>query len=231
MSKGSLHERLRAATRPLHDDLERSVDIEARLRTLAHYADHLALLWRLHVVAEQALHRVDFSRFGFVYPYPYRSSLLERDLAGLGVNADDLARLGLPRSPVLQTTAEGLGCMYVVEGSAKGARSILPEIKRSLDLDRTRGAAFFFGFGKETGRLWHAFMAAIDAIEADSEEGDAVVRSAVQTFEMFRLGLIDDAPQVLRSSLRVGPSPGWHLNVGPETHAVAALGGSDDTRR
>jgi heme oxygenase len=231
MSKGSLHERLRAATRPLHDDLERSVNIDARLRSLSHYADHLALLWRLHVVAERALYRVDFGRFGFVYPYPYRSSLLEQDLAGLGVSADDLARLGLPRSPILQTTAEGLGCMYVVEGSAKGARAILPEVKRCLDLDRTRGAAFFFGFGKETGRLWHAFMAAIDAIEAASEEGDAVVRSAVQTFEMFHGGLIDGAPQVLRSSLRVGPSPAWHLNVGSEAQAAAELGGSDDSRR
>jgi heme oxygenase len=191
MSKGSLHERLRAATRPLHDDLERSVNIDARLRSLAHYADHLALLWRLHAVAERALHRVDFGRFGFVYPYPYRSSLLEQDLAGLGVSADDLARLGLPRSPVLQTTAEGLGCMYVVEGSAKGARAILPEIKRC----------------------------------------DAVVRSAVQTFEMFHGGLIDGGPQVLRSSLRVGPSPAWHLNAGPEAQAAAALGGSDDSRR
>lgn len=232
MSKGSLHERLRAVTRPLHDDLERSVNIDARLCSLAKYADYLALLWRLHVAAEQALHRVDFGRFKFAYPSPYRSSLLEQDLALFGVGADDLRRLGLPRSPALVTVAEGLGCMYVVEGSAKGARAILPEVKRRLDLDRVRGAAFFFGFGRETGRLWRAFMAAIASIEAHSEEGDAVVHSATQTFEMFRKGLVEDAPGSPSGSSRVLQLSAGQLRLGRASAETAPdLERSHDSRR
>jgi heme oxygenase (biliverdin-IX-beta and delta-forming) len=200
MSKDSLLGRLRRETRPLHDELEKSVDIDGRLSSLARYADHLTRLWRLHAAAEHALCSIDFSPLGFSYPSPYRSSLLKEDLACLGSQAEHLDRLDLPEAPNLETCAEGLGCMYVVEGSAKGARSILPAIKASLDLDAKRGASFFYGFGKETGRLWRACAAGITAIDADSDEGDALVQTARGTFAMFREGLVHETAAPLHGS-------------------------------
>lgn len=190
MSKGGLLERLRGATRPLHDELENRVDIGARLKSFARYTDHLTRLWRLHLSAERALCTVDFAPLGFSYPYPYRSSLLEDDLTFLGIGKEGLVPKSLPDTPVLKTVAQGLGCMYVVEGSAKGARTILPAIKTSLDLDAAHGASFFYGFGKETGRLWRACVAGIEAIDPHSDDGDALVQTAKETFVFFRAGLI-----------------------------------------
>jgi len=217
MSKGGLLERLRGATRSLHDDLENDVDIHARLRTSAHYADHLSRLWRLHTTAEQVLSAVDFSSLGFSYPYPYRSSLLEQDLAFLGIDVKDLRAHARPRSPTLDTVAQGLGCMYVVEGSAKGARTILPAIRSSLDLDAERGASFFYGFGRETGRLWRACAGGIDAINAESEEGDSLIAAAEETFAMYRRGLVTDESVPLRGMTNGHHLKSWQLRHGHTT--------------
>jgi heme oxygenase len=187
MSKGSLHERLRAATRALHEELERAVGIDGRLDSRQSYAAHLLGLWRLHDAIEKALQSLDFSQVGFDYPYPYRSALLKRDLAHLGIAVE---RARGARVPELAGLPAGLGCLYVVEGSAKGARAILPEIKKKLDLDAERGATFFFGFGRDTGQLWRDCISAINAIETDSPSGDSAVRAATETFRMFHDGLV-----------------------------------------
>jgi len=195
MFERSLYERLRAATRSLHDDLERSVNISERLTSRAGYADHLVRLWRLHVAAEQALQNVDFAPFGFVYPAPYRSELLKQDLVTIGAPIDPPQRLDLPAAPPLDTVSAGLGCLYVVEGSAKGARAILPEIKRALGFDAERGATFFFGFGRESGELWRKCVGVINSIDPNTPEGDAAVRAASETFAMFHKGLIAAGPR------------------------------------
>ena len=73
-SKESLYERLRGATRPLHDELEGAVRIGERLESPASYASHLVQLWQLHTSAETGLQALDFRPLGFVYPSPYRQS-------------------------------------------------------------------------------------------------------------------------------------------------------------
>ena len=188
-SKGNLHERLRAVTRPLHEALEAAVAIGDRIATRDGYIWHLHQLLGLHVAIERALQGLDFSPLGFAYPLPYRSRLLANDLAALGVEEQDLGTSPLRATLGLNTILAGLGCLYVVEGSAKGARAILPEIKARLGLDGNRGAAFFAGLGPETKVLWQALMAAINAIDPASEEADRVVDAANATFRLFQAGL------------------------------------------
>ncbi len=149
-SKGTLHERLRQSTRAAHEELERAVRIGERISTRAGYVAHLEQLWALHSAVERALDRFDFAPFGFMYRWPNRSALLEADLATLGVPKARLTSLRLPEAPRLDGISGALGSLYVVEGSAKGARAILPAIRNSLALDATSGASFFGGFGPET---------------------------------------------------------------------------------
>ena len=79
-SKANLHERLREATRALHDELEHVVGVSERIATRDSYTDYLSKLWTLYTAAENALHVLDFVPCGFDYPAPYRSRLLEADL-------------------------------------------------------------------------------------------------------------------------------------------------------
>lgn len=188
-SEGNLHGRLRAATRPLHAELELAVKIDERIRTRASYIDHLVRLFGLHVSAEIALQALNFTPLGFAYPSPYRSRLLAADLAELGVPPQALRRLSLPPAPRLETIPAGLGCIYVLEGSAKGARAILPEIAAALSLDGEKGATFFNGYGQETKLMWQALLSALNRIEPFSEEGRQAVEAALDTFRMFRRGL------------------------------------------
>jgi heme oxygenase len=198
-SKESLYERLRGATRPLHDELEGAVRIGERLESPASYASHLVQLWQLHTSAETGLQALDFRPLGFVYPSPYRAALLEADLDFLGIPAARLQALPLPLAPTLPSLAAGLGCIYVVEGSAKGARAILPDIKSALGFDSEGGAAFFSGRGQGGKLLWRAFLAAIEHIPPGSEDADQAVDAAQATFAMFRAGLLEPAPEHLTS--------------------------------
>jgi heme oxygenase len=191
-SKDNLHERLRRATRPLHDELERAVGIGEQIATRERYRVYLSRLWALHVAAETAIAAFDFSPLRFAYPEHYRSRLLADDLATVGVRAEQLRLLPLPQAPRLHCVAAALGAVYVVEGSAKGARAILPQIAASLGYDARQGASFFAGFGRETAALWHACLAAINGIDPNSAEADQSVEAAKATFAMFRRGLAPD---------------------------------------
>ena len=108
--------------------------------------------------------------------------------------------LPLPPAPTLPSLAAGLGCIYVVEGSAKGARAILPDIKSALGFDSEGGAAFFSGRGPEGKLLWRAFLAAIEDIPPGSEDADHAVDAAQATFAMFRAGLLEPAQEHLTSA-------------------------------
>lgn len=206
-SKDGLYARLRSGTRLLHEQLESVVAIERRIQTRRGYIQHLMQLWALHTTVESALGRLTFEPAGFEYPSPYRARLLEIDLAHLGVPAAALAEMRNVPPPRLPSIAAGLGCVYVVEGSAKGARAILPHVKASLGLDAQSGASYFAGGGQEAAHLWHAALAAIGAIAPRSDDGDAALSAAIATFEMFREGLLAPTPMLNRADeLQFGDS-------------------------
>lgn len=192
-SKATLRERLRHSTRAAHDALERAVRIGDRIATRAGYVGHLEQLFVLHSAAERGLDRFDFTPLGFTYRWPNRSALLAADLLALGVPAVRLRTLNFPDAPQLGGMAGALGSLYVLEGSAKGARAILPSISASLGLDAVSGASFFSGFGAETKRVWQSCVAAINAIDPDSADGDRAVAGALATFAMFHQGLQTDS--------------------------------------
>ena len=125
----SLHERLRVETRSLHEELERAVDIDSQLVSTAATCGYLVRLRGLHASAETRLDAFDFMPFGFDYRGWRRSRLIEDDLDCLGFGRDRLFAQPLPPAPVLSSAEAALGCVYVVEGSAIGARAILPQIK------------------------------------------------------------------------------------------------------
>jgi heme oxygenase len=132
------------------------------------------------------LDEIDFTPLGFDYSSRRRSQLLEADLAHLGFSPDRFRLLLCPAAPQLPSLEAGLGCVYVIEGSALGARAILPQIEAALGLDIERGASFFAGFGEDGKPLWRACLKAINDIAPGSPRADRVVEAATATFHMFR---------------------------------------------
>jgi heme oxygenase (biliverdin-IX-beta and delta-forming) len=188
-----LHQRLRAATGALHKQLERAVDIEAQLVSRERFIEYLGRLWGLHAAAEAALDKIDFTTFGFDYADRHKSLALERDLASLGVAPDSVAALPLPPPVTFATPEEGLGCVYVIEGSALGARAILPKIASALAIDAENGATYFSGRGTQGKPLWQACLKAVNAIEPESKRADRAIAGACATFAMFQVWLPERA--------------------------------------
>jgi heme oxygenase len=86
--------------------------------------------------------------------------------------AEDLARLGAPlidNAPIeglhaLRGEAEGLGALYVVEGSGLGGRVIGRHVQASLGLGPGTGGLFYGGLGAEAARArWALLGAALEA--------------------------------------------------------------------
>lgn len=180
-----MHTRLRDETRPRHDALESAVDVNAALASRAAYADYLLRLWRVHKAAERSLCALEFTAHGFDYRSRTRTPSLEADLRSIGYG-DSIARAMPPHAPAWPSLHHALGAVYVVEGSALGARILLPDIKQRLSLDEQDGASFFIGFGAEGKPIWRACLAALAAIDATGPEADAVVDGANTMFAFFQ---------------------------------------------
>ena len=53
--------------------------------------------------------------------------------------------------------AEGIGCLYVLEGSTLGGQFILRALQERLGLSPDREARFFASYGKHVGSMWKSF--------------------------------------------------------------------------
>jgi heme oxygenase (biliverdin-IX-beta and delta-forming) len=198
---GNLHARLREATHALHKDLEHAVGIDERISSRPRYIAYLTRLWSLHRAAEEALINFDFTPLGFDYRARRRSQFIESDLRDLGFELRAPVGLRQIKPPALGSMEAGLGCIYVIEGSALGARAILPQIEAHLGLTPQYGASFFVGFGDEGKLLWRAFLKAINAIDGASPSAQRVIEAAEQTFRFFHSWLPERPIEITSSAV------------------------------
>ena len=114
---------VRAETRAHHQHLEAQLPFDERL-SLARYQELLAKFWGLFDPLEAALANLDLAE-SLEVRKRQRSALLIRDLLATGLTSKQLS--ALPRCdevPRLNTSARGLGCMYVIEGSRLGGQLV-----------------------------------------------------------------------------------------------------------
>jgi heme oxygenase len=113
-----------------------------------------------------------------------KSSLLLSDLQAL--NATQAAEVSLPLCPDLPEVADeaqAFGCLYVMEGSTLGGKFIAQKLQNNLGLTASSGAAFFHGYGQETGMRWKTFQQALQSFAEQSGQQEAIIHSANQTFD------------------------------------------------
>jgi heme oxygenase len=109
--------------------------------------------------------------------------LLVADLEALGDGP--AGRAGIPRCldlPPIRTSADGLGVLYVVEGSTLGGRQLRA---RLLDAGFAPEVCHFLGSGgRDVGRLWRDYRAATTSwVREHPADADHVVASARTTFD------------------------------------------------
>lgn len=186
---------LRTATRAAHVAVEAAFALDARLSTRDAYARLLSTLRGFYRPTEAALAALpcwaDLTP-SLDVASRCRAGLLDDDLARLGVDA---AGAGNIRPPRLSCLAHGLGCLYVLEGSALGGRIIARRAHTALGDDLP--VVFFTSAGRrDLGADWRALQAALDAFgaDADARTRQATVAAANATFAGLRQ-LLEEVPR------------------------------------
>jgi heme oxygenase (biliverdin-IX-beta and delta-forming) len=193
MTDGALRGRLRAETADLHARLHRHPGISAAASGAIDMDAYRALLMRLY-----GFHRAFEACIGeFAGPEETlcRSQLLASDLETLGVT--DERRDSLPLcdalAPITQD-AEGLGALYVVEGSALGGARIAHALRVSLLTQDGKGCRFFSNDGARR-RAWENVLSRLNAVH-DPRQEQAVIAAARATFQAFDVWMKDKEPAV-----------------------------------
>lgn len=185
MPSALLHH-LRDQTRTLHQQVERANTLLDPNLTRQGYRETLVRWYGIWRPLEERLsaNALWVTRGWQFLP---RHPLLRADLVLLGQDANALASLPLCCDlPTLTTSAQALGCRYVLEGSLLGGRVIAQQIQRTLGLTAATGTAFLGGAGPATGQHWYHVCLQLDAYVAEHPtESDAIVTAAQATFAAF----------------------------------------------
>ncbi len=175
---------LHDATRVAHARVERAARLDAP-PTRERYVHFLSGNHRVLQVLEPALRDARaLAALGFDLGSARRLEALEADLAFLGVKRPRPLRMIQP-----DHDAAYLGCAYVLEGSALGARVLARRWAGPLGLAPGRGASFLEGAGESTGARWNAFVERLDAVALDAPRTASCILAAETTFEAMERAL------------------------------------------
>lgn len=177
-------ERLKAATGAEHARLEAQVDLARLVASPESYHALLQRFYGFYLPLEQRLAAFAWQTVAFDLAPRRKTPLLVQDLLCLGETAATLTQL--PRCaelPELGDQAAACGCLYVLEGATLGGQFITRHLRRTLGLQPTNGAAFFYSYGDQVGPMWKNFGAFVNAY-ALSHPGSAatIIRAACTTF-------------------------------------------------
>ena len=185
--------RLRLETRSEHEAVERVLDVMGEL-TNSTYRHRLVQFYGFYNPLEAALqtrcakqndgHSLEVLQLSMFLPRLHKSLLLRQDLHHLGVSTAGLAQCRA--LPPIQTPAEVLGCLYVLEGATLGGRMITQYVQATLGITPTTGGSFFDGYAGDTARMWNAMRQTLLSGAVDAQAENAMVASAVATFTCLR---------------------------------------------
>jgi len=169
--------RLREATGRQHAILDRLIDERQYFESMDGYCSWLRASFDFHREVQRLLTNAESASELPLGALLERASLLEQDLADLGVRAfvgrDEAfsARLG---------ASEALGMLYVTEGASLGARVLLVRAKK-LGLSENRGARNL-SFAAHNLEHWRTFLAELEAFECPPADEQMMVAAAQRAF-------------------------------------------------
>ncbi len=187
-------ERLRLVTRPAHERLEGHVNLEGLMTSLEAYRGVLEQLLRIYRPIEASLEKLDLAQLGIGYEERRKAGWLEADLKDLGHTADSLGSLpSVAGLPLPQDPVEALGVLYVLEGSSLGGQLIVRNLAPKLNIGPRWAGRFYNGYGKNTGAMWQAFVAVLNAAGAEPDTARRIEDAALVTFAAFEKHLAQSA--------------------------------------
>jgi heme oxygenase len=192
----SIRDRLKAETATQHQNLEDAMNLLREDYTIGEYGALIQAFYGFYKPFEDAVSaQADKLPAALEWPKRLKSHQLAEDIEKLGLPLP--TRLAGPSDlPALDTPAQILGVLYVIEGSTLGGMVISRHFKKILDLDATNGAAFYVGYGPETVPFWKGFLAILESEVTAPADQDACVKAAADTFDLMSVWLAPAMPSV-----------------------------------
>lgn len=187
MMISNVHRRLREATRKVHERLERGARVVSRARAVTDRRALVQAFHRLHVEAETVLAPWLADVPGLDFDQRRRAPVLDRDLAVLGGRPAVARGTGLSVGGV----NEGLGVLYVLEGSTLGGRIIQKELQGCGD--GLVGLGFLNPYGDRTGERWRAFLSVLEARAQTAADEAQMIAGALAGFAFAERCLCEGA--------------------------------------
>jgi heme oxygenase len=179
----TIHARLRAATRPVHLELERHLALLSPNISIIRYTRIIALFYGFYRPMEAALDRLRTVAPSRKFPLRARTELLKRDLIALGLGAPAISELPTCADlPELWEPEHFAGCLYVLEGASLGGRAVTASLRERLALTDHSGIAFFAGDGAATTARWKCVLEWLEDVSHSGLRVDQMVTSACDTF-------------------------------------------------
>jgi heme oxygenase (biliverdin-IX-beta and delta-forming) len=176
--------RLRSATADAHDRLDSIVDAAGFFDDRTLYAVYLQATWRARHPIEMALTRGRAILSLTEVPYRVIAPALCADIFDItGSPPSEEANTAV--MSYADTAAQALGIIYVLEGSALGAR-VLARRASALGMGPDFGARHLAMQMAAPG-AWKTFLVMLEAVALDSQQEAACVAGAIETFARFEL--------------------------------------------
>lgn len=172
--------RLRTATAEAHARLDDIVDTAGFFRDRDRYAVYLHATLHARNPIEAALGRATVEAPPAGWPHRVIGPALRadiRDVTGFEPPAD------VVEATLAHTPAQTMGVLYVLEGSALGAR-VLSKRAAALGMGPEYGARHLAQQISEPA-AWPAFLSALEAAILDPEQETACIRAATTAFARF----------------------------------------------
>jgi len=199
-------QRLRAETSQNHSAIESQMPVLDPNMSLATYCELLKRFWGYYAPLEDLLRmEIDIYWPDQEYLCSERAKvpLLEKDLRAFGQSVELLERC--TNLPELKTPAQVLGCLYVIEGATLGGQIISKHLLANLGLGPETGAAFFNGYGADSGQQWQSFRLFLTSNAEPMSQDDEIVVSSNDTFKTLREWLFPNS-NCERAAATIGAS-------------------------
>ena len=188
----SLRLRLKSATQDLHAQVESHFDLDRAIRSRSDYRFVLETLWGFYRPIESALERIDWNGIDVSIEKRRKIQWLEADLESVGSSACAAASRGeCPFIPALDDFADGLGALYVLEGSTLGGKFILRTLSARLAISSQDGGCFFASYGDDTPAMWRSYLTVMERFSRSDDIAASIERSAYETFLAFDRWFVD----------------------------------------
>lgn len=91
--------------------------------------------------------------------------------------------------PNITNTDGAMGALYVMEGSTLGGQMISRHVEKTLGFTPSNGTAFFYGYGKDTGKRWKKFQQAMQQYTSRQPTHTQLITGAQHTFSKLNTWL------------------------------------------